>query len=76
MNLREAKMQLSRYVARVEAGETVLICRHNRPVAELRPVRTAQLRAVLGNPVPGLSVPVSFFEPLPEEVLRDFGLEP
>lgn len=36
INVHEAKARLSEYLARVEAGETVIICRRNVPVAELR----------------------------------------
>jgi len=39
VNMREAKAQLSSLLARVEEqGETILICRNGKPVAELRPV--------------------------------------
>jgi prevent-host-death family protein len=38
VNIHEAKTHLSRYIERVEHGEVVVICRHNRPVAELRVV--------------------------------------
>jgi antitoxin (DNA-binding transcriptional repressor) of toxin-antitoxin stability system len=39
VNLREAKTRLSALLAAVEErGETVIICRHGRPVAELRAV--------------------------------------
>ena len=31
VNVHEAKTHLSRYLDRVEAGETVILCRHNRP---------------------------------------------
>jgi antitoxin (DNA-binding transcriptional repressor) of toxin-antitoxin stability system len=38
VNIHAAKTQLSALLAEVEtAGETVLICRHGRPIAELRP---------------------------------------
>lgn len=38
VNLYEAKAKLGDYVDRVQAGEVVILCRRNRPVAELRPV--------------------------------------
>lgn len=40
-----AKIQLSRLIARVERGERIVIARGGRPVAELRPVRTAKKRS-------------------------------
>jgi prevent-host-death family protein len=42
INIHEAKAKLSEYVEAARKGERVLICRHNRPVAELRPVDEAQ----------------------------------
>ena len=39
VNVHEAKTQLSRLLELVEEGETVIIARHGRPVAELVPVR-------------------------------------
>ncbi|MGA7979376.1 MAG: type II toxin-antitoxin system prevent-host-death family antitoxin [Chromatiaceae bacterium] len=73
VNVHEAKAHLSEYLAQVEAGETVLICRRNKPVAELRPIA-----AVRKEPRPiGLAkgvghVPPAFFEPLDEELLELF----
>jgi prevent-host-death family protein len=39
VNVHEAKSQLSRLLELVEEGETVIIARHGRPVAELVPAR-------------------------------------
>lgn len=38
VNVHEAKTNLSSYLGSVEQGESVVICRRNRPVAELRAV--------------------------------------
>ncbi|MFN3920548.1 MAG: type II toxin-antitoxin system Phd/YefM family antitoxin [Methylohalobius sp.] len=73
-NLHEAKARLSELLDRVEAGETVVICRRNKPVAELKPVPPS----VVAEPRPiGLAkgdghVLPSFFEPLDEELLALF----
>jgi antitoxin (DNA-binding transcriptional repressor) of toxin-antitoxin stability system len=73
VNVHEIKARLSEYLARVEGGEVVRICRRNVPVAELR--------ALPGPPregrAPGLArgrfeVPPSFFQPLPDELLNAF----
>ena len=69
VNLYEAKAHLSALVDRVAEGETVLICRRNVPAAELRPVpRSRRTRRPIGL-VPDFTVPPSFFEPLPEDLL-------
>ena len=44
VNIQEAKTHLSRYIDRVEQGDVVVVCRHNRPVAELRAIETPPLR--------------------------------
>ena len=51
-----------------------MLCRRNVPIAELRPIRTepAQERPVGIDR--GMTVPASFFEPLPDELLRAFGV--
>jgi prevent-host-death family protein len=40
VNTRDAKTNLSRYLARVAAGETVVIARAGKPVARLVPAET------------------------------------
>ena len=47
LNLNEAKAQLSKYVGLVEAGETVVICKRNIPVAEIRPLHRPRVRKPL-----------------------------
>jgi len=72
VNIYEAKVNLSALVKRVARGETILICRRNVPAAELRPVpKPRRTRRPIGL-VPGFTVPASFFEPLPEELVDAF----
>jgi antitoxin (DNA-binding transcriptional repressor) of toxin-antitoxin stability system len=63
------------YLRRVEAGETLLITRADRPVAEIKPVERGPeekgLRPV-GLCTGEFAVPDDFDVPLPEEVLRGF----
>lgn len=72
VNLAEAKAKLSAYVNRVEEGQTVVICRRNVPVAELRPVTqpSADQRPVGIDR--GMEIPDSFFEPLPSDLIDAF----
>lgn len=66
-NLADAKARLSEYLERALAGERIVICRHNEPVAELRPIASARLEPRPIGPLPGrpsFEVPASFFEPL------------
>ena len=68
VNIHQAKTHLSRYVDRAMAGETIVLCRRNHPVAEIRPLRqpTAEPRP-FGLAKGAFSVPPSFFEPLPDD---------
>jgi prevent-host-death family protein len=72
VNIFEAKAHLSEYVEAVLNGEEVVICRRNRPVAELRAVAAARTSP---RPVGGakrLVIPASFFDPLPDEIVDAF----
>jgi prevent-host-death family protein len=75
VNVHEAKAHLSEYLAAVEAGETVVIARRNKPIAKLVP---AGETAPKGKRPIGLAkgmghVGPEFFEPMDEELLDLFG---
>ena len=73
LNIHEAKTHLSKYLAKLKAGDRILLCKRNKPVAEITllpevPVRPRPIGLAKGK----FTVPRSFFEPLPEELLRVF----
>lgn len=73
LNVHEAKTHLSGYLARLEAGETILLCRRNVPIAEIRPLTASRCDPrPIGLAKGMFTVPASFFEPLPEEELEAF----
>lgn len=77
LNIHEAKTHLSRYLAGLEAGEVIILCRRNVPIAEIRPlpVHRAEARPI-GLARGEFDVPEEFFEPLPDVVLGAFeGIE-
>ena len=72
VNVAEAKVRLSSCLDRVQQGETVIICRRNVPVAELRPIpQSPAVQRPIGIDR-GMKVPDSFFEPLPEDAIEAF----
>ena len=72
VNIADAKTHLSRYLDIVERGETVVVCRRNVPIAEICPVpRTRTEERPVGIDR-GMTIPASFFEPLPDDVLDAF----
>lgn len=77
LNIHEAKTHLSRYLKELERGETILLCRRNVPVAEIRQLPPApEGRRPIGLAKGQLTVPPSFFEPLPDEIIEDFEGKP
>jgi prevent-host-death family protein len=71
VTIHEAKTQLSRLIARVEAGEEIVIARGKVPVARLMPVLRQKKRPPAGFLKGKVSIPDSFFfGPLPEAELR------
>jgi len=73
ININEAKAKLSEYLDAVANGEQVVICKRNRPVAELRAVaqKRTEPRPIGGGPYT-FAVPDSFFEPMPDAWLDEF----
>jgi prevent-host-death family protein len=72
VNLFEAKAKLSEYVDRAARGERIVICRHNKPVAELRSIAEARTNPRVIGPIPGrptFDLPPSFFAPMPPDEL-------
>ena len=72
VNTAEAKAKLSEYLDRALAGERIVICRHNEPVVELRPIAAMQDGPRPVGPLPGrptFEVSPAFFEPLPDDEL-------
>ncbi len=73
VNIAEAKAKLSEFLEIAAGGETVLICKHNRPVAELRAVQAIRTEPrPIGGAAGQFEVPASFFDPLPEDLIAGF----
>ena len=69
VNVHQAKTRLSRLLARVEAGEEVVIARRGEPVARLvgcKPRSKRQPDVLKGK----IIVPDRLLDPLPEEELK------
>ena len=62
-----AKTTLSRLVARVEAGEEIVIARDKTPVAKLVPIAPPKPKRSPGSMKGRIALDPSFFEPLPED---------
>ena len=71
-NIHEAKTHFSRLLARVAAGEEVLIAKAGEPIAKIVPVRARTRRIPDARPA-GLWVAEDFDAELPPELLDDFS---
>ena len=73
LNIHEAKTHLSRYLAELLEGETILLCKRNVPIAEIRPLKPARTeRRPIGLAKGLFEVPPEFFAPLPDDLLDAF----
>jgi len=71
-SIHQAKTNLSKLIARAEAGEEVVIMRGKEPVARLTPIKQKPLKRRFGMLKGKIKPPPDsfFFDPLPQEELR------
>lgn len=73
LNIHEAKTHLSKYLAKLKAGERILLCKRNQPVAQITALPELLMRPrPIGLAKGSFTVPRSFFKPLPDELLDAF----
>ena len=69
LNVHEAKTHLSYYLKKLKRGETILLCRRNVPIAEIRPLPARRkTKRQIGLAKGKFKVDRKFFEPLPAAV--------
>jgi antitoxin (DNA-binding transcriptional repressor) of toxin-antitoxin stability system len=69
VTIHRAKTTLSQLLARVEAGEEIVLARGRKPIARLVPFRPPGSKRRFGTWRGMVSVGPEFFEPLSEEEL-------
>lgn len=73
MDVREAETKLSSYLDQLAQGETILLCKHDIPIAEIRPLPPPRTgKRPIGLEKGKLTVPKEFFDPLPQEMIDAF----
>jgi prevent-host-death family protein len=73
VSIEEIQRDLSAYLQRVEAGETLVIVQAGQPVAEVKPIGSgAKALRPFGLRVGEFIVPDDFDAPLPEDILKAF----
>lgn len=61
-----------KYLNQVEAGETLVIFRYDKPIAELKPIAHSKQLRPFGLCAGEFTVPEDFDDPLPEDILNAF----
>ncbi len=72
VNIHEAKTHLSRLLAKVAAGEEIIIAKSGKPIACLVPYSITTRVRVFGKDKKLLEIPEDFDAPLPEGIIEDF----
>jgi antitoxin (DNA-binding transcriptional repressor) of toxin-antitoxin stability system len=73
LNIHEAKTHLSEYLARLEKDETIILCKRNVPIAEIRPIKAGHGgKRPTGRAKGKLRIYKSFFDPLPDDLIDAF----
>lgn len=72
VNVHEAKSQLSRLLELVEEGETVVIARHGKPVAELIPARGKGFPFGIARAEPLAPAGDDWWQPLSDDEAEDW----
>jgi len=73
LNIHEAKTHLSKYLARLREGDSIVLCKRNQPIAEIRalPKQLKKPRPI-GLAKGKIKIPPSFFKPLPDDIQAAF----
>ena len=70
LNIHEAKTHLSKYLPKLAKGETIILCKRNIPIAEIKPIpQPSKKKRPIGLARGKIELLPSFFDPLPEEEL-------
>ena len=79
LNINEIKTNFSNSLAKVRKGETIIVCKRNVPIAEIKPItvrpKTKRPIGLAGKDYPDFKISDAFFEPLPEDILAAFNGE-
>lgn len=73
LNISEIKTHLSKYLDCLAGGETIILCKRNVPIAEIRGIRSRTAKKRPSSAYKGFSLNKEFFDPLPDDVLSYFS---
>lgn len=77
LNINEIKTHFSSCLAKVSNGETVIVCKRNIPIAEIKPIASPPDRkrpiGLAGKEYPEFKISDTFFDPLPDDIIAAFN---
>jgi prevent-host-death family protein len=76
VNLHAAKTHLSRLVDEAVAGQEIVIAKAGKPMVRLVPVAAKRRRTGFGSLKGKIWISDDFDAPLPDDILRAFGVKP
>jgi prevent-host-death family protein len=76
INIHEAKTHLSRLVEEAAEGQEIIIAKAGKPRARLVPFRSQVEPRKFGSMRGKIKIPNNWDDPLPDEILRAFGVKP
>lgn len=76
ININEVKTHFSATLAKVTKGETIIICKRNKPIAKIIPIEQNPLQerpvGLASAKYPDLKLPNDLDDPLPDDLLAFF----
>ncbi len=79
LNINKIKTHFSSFLTKVSNGETVIVCKRNVPIAEIKPIATLPNKkrpiGLAGKEYPNFKISDAFFEPLPDDIVAAFNGE-
>jgi len=77
LNINEIKTHFSSFLAKVMDGETVIVCKRNVPVAEIKSIAALPDKkrpiGLAGKEYPDFEISDDFFEALPDVIIAAFN---
>ncbi len=77
LNINEVKTNFSSCLERVSNGETVIVCKRNVPIAEIKSIPKLPTKkrpiGLAGKEYPDFQINDAFFEPLPDDIVAAFN---
>jgi len=75
IDVKEAKAHFAEYLAKVAAGEMIVICKNNKPFVKINPIEKPKpKKRILGSAKGSLTIAPNCFESWPKKYLHQFHI--